>query len=691
MIISEPDTCISQYCGKATWYEDNGGVPGLPLAKSPTPGTTTVGRQYWWVTYTVVHKDADNISCVSEYVQGWAEVLELSPPPKFQDKHSLCQNQTEVVIKAEVTEGTDATTPIKWYTWDDTRNQYRLYQTVPQIPISTGKAETQIFYVTQTQTEAGRCESLKELGKVTVSITEVASLEDINLVYDATLCPQRSTVIRVTPNTVKPNAKFRWYTLPDKSDTIFVNGVPYEGADFETPILDSNVSYYVSYQYDGVCETTNAKSVVIYVGDNERPTIDFFEQDKSIVVSNDEGLCSATVQFIRPNVSDKCTASEDLKVYLDPPYLLENYFAVGDTTLTWWAEDETGNKHYTLQSIVVRDREKPKGTCPADIYWNINENETAARVFYTLDYFDNCDSLNLTYFQDRGEPSGSIFPLGEHFIRHLITDKAGNEDTCQFKIIVQHPYRPLNVELNISNNILCPFEELIIEPVVTGGTERNTFSWKPRTTWTGSILREYPPTGKTTYEVTVDDGRERITKSVEITVLPRQDVTLTLIGRPMDQIFEGDEVCVSATPGFLNYKLLLNNQINKIGLDNSVYFFAELGTFPVQVFATDANGCVAQDYMVVNVECKILPNIFTPNLDEINDVFLEDFLGEHDSLEVFNRAGLLIYSGYKGWDGYYKGKLMPQGTYLYVVRRKMMSGEEQGKYRTYKGTVTLKR
>jgi hypothetical protein len=29
-----------------------------------------------------------------------------------------------------------------------------------------------------------------------------------------------------------------------------------------------------------------------------------------------------------------------------------------------------------------------------------------------------------------------------------------------------------------------------------------------------------------------------------------------------------------------------------------------------------------------------------------------------------------------GWDGYYKGKLAPQDTYLYIVKSKCISGKE---------------
>jgi gliding motility-associated-like protein len=194
-------------------------------------------------------------------------------------------------------------------------------------------------------------------------------------------------------------------------------------------------------------------------------------------------------------------------------------------------------------------------------------------------------------------------------------------------------------------------------------------------------MRDYPIVN-TTYELTVNDGVTSVSKSVAITVLETKPVTLTLEGRPMDQIFEGDEVLVTATSGFSSYKLLLNNEvIQEVGLNNGVSFQAELGKYFIRVFATDDNFCVTQDQLVVDIESRKLPNVFTPNDDGINELFLAGF-----DLQVFNRTGQLLYNGTEGWDGKYKGKKMPQGTYLYVVRRIMNNGE----LRIFKGTVTLK-
>jgi len=90
--------------------------------------------------------------------------------------------------------------------------------------------------------------------------------------------------------------------------------------------------------------------------------------------------------------------------------------------------------------------------------------------------------------------------------------------------------------------------------------------------------------------------------------------------------------------------------------------------------ATSANGCfIVSDEVNINIVVHVLiPNTFTPNGDGVNDTWdivnLDSFTGSE--LKIYTRYGTLIYigSGYaKPWDGTYKGKPLPFGTYYYVL------------------------
>ncbi len=91
------------------------------------------------------------------------------------------------------------------------------------------------------------------------------------------------------------------------------------------------------------------------------------------------------------------------------------------------------------------------------------------------------------------------------------------------------------------------------------------------------------------------------------------------------------------------------------------------------VTVTDANGCTASDTMHVLIYPQIvIPNGFSPNADGKNDTWMIDNIQQFPdcTVEVFNRWGesLLYSKGYtQTWDGRYKGKELPVGTYYYII------------------------
>ena len=116
----------------------------------------------------------------------------------------------------------------------------------------------------------------------------------------------------------------------------------------------------------------------------------------------------------------------------------------------------------------------------------------------------------------------------------------------------------------------------------------------------------------------------------------------------------------------------------------------------VYLQAVDENGCLAEDSIFLRVitECiqedfKI-PNAFTPNQNNANDVFRVVGIQSDDvavSIEIYSRWGELLFEGFdnSGWDGEHEGDLAPEGVYLYIIRIQC-PGEESI---LYKGDVTL--
>lgn len=91
---------------------------------------------------------------------------------------------------------------------------------------------------------------------------------------------------------------------------------------------------------------------------------------------------------------------------------------------------------------------------------------------------------------------------------------------------------------------------------------------------------------------------------------------------------------------------------------------------------TAQGGCNVSDTVHVTVlKGPVVPNVFSPNGDGINDTwrikYLESYVGA--TVEVYNRAGQIVYRsiGYTtDWDGTYKGSPLPIGTYYYIINPK---------------------
>jgi len=132
------------------------------------------------------------------------------------------------------------------------------------------------------------------------------------------------------------------------------------------------------------------------------------------------------------------------------------------------------------------------------------------------------------------------------------------------------------------------------------------------------------------------------------------------------------------------------------------------GVYDITLHAYSSNGCY--DTYTLSPAVTVEPagelrfaNVFRPNKDgelpgdvgslnsdQIDMVFFPPVKEQVDEykLQIFNRAGVLIFQSNainKGWNGYYKGKLVMQGVYVWYVEGKYANGKPFKK----KGDITL--
>ena len=109
-----------------------------------------------------------------------------------------------------------------------------------------------------------------------------------------------------------------------------------------------------------------------------------------------------------------------------------------------------------------------------------------------------------------------------------------------------------------------------------------------------------------------------------------------------------------------------NNQVEKPAVspaENTLYLLK----------VVSADGCVATDDVLVTVYKDIfVPTAFSPNGDGINDTWRIPFLNSYTGAEVkvYNRYGQLVYlaaGSEVNWDGRFKGKPLPSGSYVWMI------------------------
>lgn len=135
--------------------------------------------------------------------------------------------------------------------------------------------------------------------------------------------------------------------------------------------------------------------------------------------------------------------------------------------------------------------------------------------------------------------------------------------------------------------------------------------------------------------------------------------------------------------------------INGVFISNSSivdYTFTDTGHFTVTQIVQNDFGCFDTTSAIVFVYDEfefIIPNIFTPNGDRINDEFAVRACGVYEyEIEIFNRYGISVFQSTSmniNWTGRINERIASEGVYFYKIKIKDFMGE----YRNYNGALTL--
>ena len=246
---------------------------------------------------------------------------------------------------------------------------------------------------------------------------------------------------------------------------------------------------------------------------------------------------------------------------------------------------------------------------------------------------------------------------------------------------------------NIASVVALPSDTTICQGasftprVQSNGT---MFSWTPTSAvGTPDVLQPpLSPAANTRYILTATLGQCTTTDTLNVTVFQ----SIPVNAGPDLTIISGDLVQLQAT-GSTGSTYVWTPATGLSAANVLRPNASPTATTTYTLRQTTAQGCLSQDEMTVTVLSCVDPMAaFTPNGDGINDRWLvtNNQCLKSAKVEVFNRYGNKVFedANYSNqWDGNYKGKPLPDGTYYYVVTYTLVNGKP-----TYiKGNVTILR
>ena len=345
-------------------------------------------------------------------------------------------------------------------------------------------------------------------------------------------------------------------------------------------------------------------SFTVTVTDTEVPQI---VCPGNIIIANDNGNCSAIVNYTAPVGTDNCPGANTVQTAGLPS---GSAFPVGVTVNTFKVTDGASNTATCSFTITVNDEEAPQINCPANIVTTNTPGLCSKVVTYTTPVgTDNCPGANTT--QTAGLPSGAAFPVGVTTNTFKVEDAEGNIATCSFTVTVNDTEAPqITCPTNIvvgNNPGLCSALVTYTAPVGTDNCPgANTIQTA------GLASGSYFPVGTTTNTFKVTDAAgNTMTCSFTVTV---NDTELPQISCPNNITVSTDAGLCTAV---VNYATPVGtdncpgaNTIQTAGLASGAAF--PKGTTTNTFKVTDATGNMMVCSFTVTVNDNELPQITCP-------------------------------------------------------------------------------
>jgi gliding motility-associated-like protein len=270
-----------------------------------------------------------------------------------------------------------------------------------------------------------------------------------------------------------------------------------------------------------------------------------------------------------------------------------------------------------------------------------------------------------------GGNAANASALGAGTYTCTITDANGCTQTQSVTIT-----QPAQLTLNTQNDAVCSGTQATLSATAAGGVGPYTYSW---TDGTNSANTSFTPSSTTTETVTITDANGcTTTASATATVNPQPVSSFT--SNTTNGFFQltngaGNLCFTDASVNATAWLWDLNGTADITQSPCIAVTSADSGQFCATLTVTNSFVCIDSSVtcIIIGDISYVIPNVFTPNADNTNDVFIIQNSGMKTlHCEIYDRWGALVYK----WDGpagYWDGKSMNgmdavDGVYYYALQ-----------------------
>lgn len=249
---------------------------------------------------------------------------------------------------------------------------------------------------------------------------------------------------------------------------------------------------------------------------------------------------------------------------------------------------------------------------------------------------------------------------------------------------------PQDVSAGSNTNIPCGSNSIFLNGTTTSGNV--TYSWSgpsSNSILSGSNTATPSVQEPGTYTLTVTNSANGCSSTATVSIT-QNNVIAAFTANPVSGFSPLAVNFTNNSQGASSYSWDFGDGQGSTLQDPSHTFTTGVYTVMLTAYSGSCTSTATLTIIVERPSFIDIPNVFTPNNDNINDLFTINAYGIRDiSLEIFNRWGqkLFEYQGVKAaWDGYaVNGEPVPDGTYFFFVKA---TGYDEKKIEK-QGTVNL--